>query len=137
MTNTAQLLVAKDLMALAETILADADVVEAAKKEPKPHDPLVNELGDLLGSKVAVAVSGLLDKNFPGVPLAGMRQAIRMDTVNAFKKSMKRNFNSYYDRMRAPEITKLETKVEKSKEEKTEEKMASEPKENGQPKPTV
>ena len=137
------LILAKHLVAVAE-MFAEA----ASRKEPRDHDPLVHELGDLLGIQISQAVSSMLDRNFPGRELGHMRQAIRIDTINAFKKSLKRNFNSYYDSVSAPQMDRLRKSVEDhktedaghkkpEKEDKSDKKDSSSKKANGQPKPTA
>lgn len=110
-------------MLTAASIFLEPTTVEAAKRESREHDPLVNELGEILGAKLAQHISGLLDKNFPGNKMAGMRQSIRTDTVNAFRKSLKRNFNAEYDRLVAPQLMH-----EVEQHEAAEEKAAEEPK---------
>ena len=125
MKSHPQLDLAKKLMLMSQTLINYETIEAAKKKEAREHDPLVNELSEILGGKVAQLVSEMLGKSFPGVKLAKMREAIRIDTANAFRKSMKRNFNAYYDEVKNPAqkiVNKSKEEVKEEVKPKTEEK---------------
>ena len=130
------LILAQQLTMAARHLLA-SETVEARKRPPRAHDPLVTELGEILGAKLAQTVSSLLDKNFPGVELGNLRQSIRADTVSAFRKSLARNYNSQFDAKIAPSLQEEVKEYEAAQDAKIKQGGGSEEESEPKSEPVV